>query len=56
MRYTVVDLENFDQLQEGRIPLAKKATLVWIGFTGQGVSATYRRDLADDVGSGNVRF
>ena len=37
LRYTIVDLENFDQLQEGRIPLAKKATLVWVGFTAEGV-------------------
>ncbi|EIW71228.1 hypothetical protein TREMEDRAFT_28047 [Tremella mesenterica DSM 1558] len=33
LRYTLMDLNNFEIIQEGRVPLPKKTTLTWIGFT-----------------------
>ncbi|KAK4685805.1 chromosome transmission fidelity protein 4, partial [Tremellales sp. Uapishka_1] len=41
LRYSLMDLETFDLLQEGRVPLPKKTTLVWIGFTADGAPAMY---------------
>jgi chromosome transmission fidelity protein 4 len=38
LRYTLIDFENYDIVQEGRIPLQKRVTLAWIGFTTYGVS------------------
>lgn len=39
LRYTILDLDSFDILQEGRIPLPKKVQLSWVGFTAEGVSS-----------------
>jgi hypothetical protein len=36
-----MDLGSYELLQEGRIPLPKKTTLVWIGFTSDGAPAMY---------------
>jgi hypothetical protein len=33
-----MDLESFDLVQEGVLPLPKKALLSWIGFSRDGVS------------------
>jgi len=41
LRYTLMDLEEFDILQEGRVPLPKKTTLKWCGFTSDGAPAIY---------------
>jgi hypothetical protein len=38
LRYTVMDLDTFDILQDGRVPLPKKVTLSWLGWTAEGVS------------------
>lgn len=38
LRYTLLDLESYDIFQEGKIPLPKKTTLTWLGFTSDGVS------------------
>jgi hypothetical protein len=34
-----MNLENYDIVQEGRIPLQKRVLLSWIGFTTYGVSS-----------------
>lgn len=41
LRYTLLDLETFDMVQEGRVPLPKKTTLAWVGFTSAGVPVIY---------------
>jgi chromosome transmission fidelity protein 4 len=41
LRYTLLDLDEFDILQEGRIPLPKKATIRWCGFTSDGAPVMY---------------
>lgn len=41
LRYTLIDLESFDILQEGRVPLPRKITLRWLGFTADGIPAMY---------------
>lgn len=41
LRYTLLDLETFDIVQEGRVPLPKKTTLAWAGFTSAGVPVIY---------------
>ncbi|WWC59498.1 uncharacterized protein I303_102054 [Kwoniella dejecticola CBS 10117] len=41
LRYSLMDLETFEILQEGRVPLPKKVTLKWLGFTSDGVPAMY---------------
>jgi chromosome transmission fidelity protein 4 len=41
LRYSLVDLETFDLVQEGRVSLPKKVTLAWCGFTSDGVPAIY---------------
>ncbi|KAK8847432.1 hypothetical protein IAR55_005290 [Kwoniella newhampshirensis] len=41
LRYTLMDLDTFEILQEGRVPLPKKVTLTWIGFTSDGAPAIY---------------
>lgn len=33
-----MDLDTYDILQEGRVPLSKKVTLSWLGWTAEGVS------------------
>lgn len=38
LRYTIMELDGFDIIQQGRIPLAKKTTLTWLGMTAEGVS------------------
>lgn len=38
LRYTVMDLETFDVLQDGRVPLPRKVTLTWLGWSAVGVS------------------
>ncbi|TYJ56899.1 hypothetical protein B9479_002344 [Cryptococcus floricola] len=41
LRYTLLDLDTFDIIQEGKIPLPRKIELDWIGFTSEGVPAIY---------------
>ena len=41
MRFTLISLDNFDFLQEGSIPLPKKTTLTWVGFSSDGTPAMY---------------
>lgn len=41
MRYSVIDLESFDLVREGIVPLPKKALLSWIGFSRDGVSPRF---------------
>ncbi|WRT64744.1 uncharacterized protein IL334_001678 [Kwoniella shivajii] len=41
LRYSLMDLDTFEILQEGRVPLPKKVTLKWLGFTSEGVPAIY---------------
>ncbi|OCF45863.1 chromosome transmission fidelity protein 4 [Kwoniella heveanensis CBS 569] len=41
LRYSLMDLDSFEILQEGRVPLPKKVTLTWLGFTSDGVPAIY---------------
>jgi hypothetical protein len=38
LRYSIVDLESFELIQEGRVPLPRKVTLTWAGFSQEGVS------------------
>lgn len=41
LRYSLLDLETYDMVQEGRVPLPRKTTLSWIGFTDLGCPALY---------------
>ena len=41
LRYTLIDLNSFELVQEGRIPLPRKVTLTWVGFTAEGSPAIY---------------
>nr|ODN89447.1 chromosome transmission fidelity protein 4 [Cryptococcus depauperatus CBS 7841] len=41
LRYNLIDLEDFDIIQQGKIPVPKKTTLTWVGFTGDGAPAIY---------------
>nr|XP_019008454.1 chromosome transmission fidelity protein 4 [Kwoniella pini CBS 10737]OCF47235.1 chromosome transmission fidelity protein 4 [Kwoniella pini CBS 10737] len=41
LRYSLMELDTFEILQEGRVPLPKKVTLKWLGFTSDGVPAIY---------------
>ena len=41
MRYTVIDLELFELIQEGRLPLPRRTTLSWVGFSAEGSPAIY---------------
>ncbi|ORY30355.1 hypothetical protein BCR39DRAFT_529347 [Naematelia encephala] len=41
LRYTLIDLDTFELIQEGRIPLPKRVTLTWIGFTSDGTPAIF---------------
>ncbi|WWC86877.1 uncharacterized protein L201_001756 [Kwoniella dendrophila CBS 6074] len=41
LRYSLLDLDIFEILQEGRVPLPKKVTLRWLGFTSDSVPAVY---------------
>ncbi|ORX33917.1 hypothetical protein BD324DRAFT_584077 [Kockovaella imperatae] len=45
LRYSLMSLDDFELLQEGRMPLPKRSTLSWIGFTSDGVPA-----MADSTG------
>lgn len=56
LRYTLLDLESYDIVQEGKIPLPKKTTLTWLGFTSDGVSLSFHPhdDHSPYKGSGNV--
>jgi chromosome transmission fidelity protein 4 len=38
LRYTIIDLSTFELIQEGRVPLPRKALLSWIGFSRDNVS------------------
>jgi hypothetical protein len=33
----VLDLDSFDIMQQGRIPLQRKVTLTWLGWSSEGV-------------------
>lgn len=37
-----MDLDTYDVLQDGRIPLPKKTTITWLGWTAEGVSCRIR--------------
>ncbi|KAJ9120184.1 hypothetical protein QFC22_003083 [Naganishia vaughanmartiniae] len=41
LRYTLMDLEHYDIVQEGRMPLPKRTSLTWIGFTTYGSPVMY---------------
>lgn len=41
LRYSLLDLETYDMVQEGRIPLPRKTTLSWVGFTDLGAPVVY---------------
>ncbi|KLT43277.1 WD40 repeat-like protein [Cutaneotrichosporon oleaginosum] len=41
LRYSLLDLETFDAVQEGRIPLPRNVTLAWAGFSAAGVPVIY---------------
>ncbi|CED83500.1 WD40 repeat protein [Phaffia rhodozyma] len=41
LRFTLVNLESFDIIQEGRLPLPKSTTLKWIGFSDVGNPLIY---------------
>ncbi|KAL1411681.1 DNA polymerase alpha accessory factor Mcl1 [Vanrija albida] len=41
LRYSLLDLDNFDLLQEGRVPLPRKTQLSWVGFTADGAPVMY---------------
>lgn len=41
LRYTLLDLETFDAVQEGRVPLPRQVTLAWAGFSAAGVPVIY---------------
>ncbi|WWD07638.1 hypothetical protein V865_005739 [Kwoniella europaea PYCC6329] len=41
LRYSLMDLDTFEIIQEGRVPLPQKVTLKWLGFTSDGVPAIY---------------
>lgn len=36
-----MDFDTFEIVQEGRVPLPKKVTLTWLGFTAEGAPAMY---------------
>ena len=38
LRFSIVDLESFELIQEGRVPLPRKVQLTWAGFSQEGVS------------------
>lgn len=42
LRYSIVDLESFELVQEGRVPLPRKVQLTWAGFSSDGVSTANR--------------
>jgi chromosome transmission fidelity protein 4 len=37
LEYTLIDTDTFEVVQEGRVPLAEKTALQWIGFTDDNV-------------------
>ncbi|BEJ14934.1 hypothetical protein CspHIS471_0407010 [Cutaneotrichosporon sp. HIS471] len=41
LRYTLLDLETFDLVQEGRVPVPRNETLAWAGFSSSGVPVIY---------------
>jgi chromosome transmission fidelity protein 4 len=41
LRYSIMDFDTFEIVQEGRIPLPRKVTLTWLGFTAEGAPAMY---------------
>jgi hypothetical protein len=41
LRYTLIDLDGYGILQESRIPLPRKTTLTWLGYTPEGAPAMY---------------
>ena len=41
LRYSLLSLDDFELLQEGRMPLPKNSLLTWIGFTPEGVPAMF---------------
>lgn len=41
LQYSLIDLETFEILQQGSLPLAKRTTLTWVGFTAEGAPAMY---------------
>jgi chromosome transmission fidelity protein 4 len=42
LRYTVIDTDTFEIIQEGSIPMMKQTTLQWIGFTDDQIPALYK--------------
>jgi hypothetical protein len=45
LRYTLINLNSFDIVSEGRLPLGKQTTLKWLGFSEDGVSRNLPFDL-----------
>lgn len=41
LRFSAINMETFDVIQEGRLPLPKKTTLSWIGFSAANVPVMY---------------
>ena len=41
LRYSLVSLDTFDVVQEGRVPLLKGVTVKWIGISEDGVSMVF---------------
>lgn len=37
----MIDLDTYELIQEGRVPLPRKVTLSWLGFTAEGSPAIY---------------
>ena len=64
LRYSIVDLESFELIQEGRVPLPRNVRLTWAGFSQEGVSChipSHRISFAnigeaDPAGTCHLRF
>jgi chromosome transmission fidelity protein 4 len=41
LEYSVVDTDTFEMVQQGRLPLGKGATVLWVGMTNDQVSTLF---------------
>lgn len=41
LNYTILDLDSYEVIQRGKVPLAKNATLRWIGFSAENLPCIY---------------
>ncbi|KAL7409536.1 WD40-repeat-containing domain protein, partial [Mrakia frigida] len=41
LRYSLIDLDSFELVSEGRLPLGRQTTLSWVGFAEEGTPVLY---------------